>query len=277
MPRRSAAGAKRARTEEREVEEIEQRSSPPTPIIYETVRRMGDEEMARPAVSLWWSGIAAGMSISFSLLAQGILHAHLPDSPWRMLVTCLGYTVGFLMVVLGRQQLFTENTLTAVLPLMASFSRTALWKLLRLWTIVLAANLVGTLFAAAFCTFTPVLSPELRDSMLEVSRQITQNDWIESFIKGISAGFLMATMVWLMPGATSAQFHVVIAMTYLIAAGEFAHVIAGSMEAFMLLLDGQIGLPFLLGDFLLPVLLGNIVGGTALFGLIAYAQVMKEI
>ena len=77
--------------------------------------------MARPAVSLWWSGVAAGISISFSLLAQAILQTHLPDAPWRPLVADLGYSVGFVMVVMSRQQLFTENTVTAVLPVMAEF------------------------------------------------------------------------------------------------------------------------------------------------------------
>src|SRR5215469_15499675 len=94
---------------EREVEDVEERSRPRTPVIYEVVRRMGEEEMERPAVSLWWSGVAAGLSISFSLLAQAILQTHLPDAPWRDLVSSLGYVVGFLMVVLSRQQLFTEN------------------------------------------------------------------------------------------------------------------------------------------------------------------------
>ena len=103
---------------EREVEDVEELSTPRTPVIYEVVRRLGDEEMERPAISLWWSGVAAGLSISFSLLAQAILQSHLPDAPWRPLVSGFGYSVGFLMVVLGRQQLFTESTITAVLPVL---------------------------------------------------------------------------------------------------------------------------------------------------------------
>ena len=124
-------------------------SSPRTPVIYEIVRRLGDEEMDRPVTSLWWSGIAAGLSISFSLLAQGILQAHLPEAPWRPLVVSLGYSVGFLMVVMSRQQLFTESTVTAVLPVMAKLTRTNLWRLGRLWGVVLLANIAGTLIAAA--------------------------------------------------------------------------------------------------------------------------------
>ena len=267
---------KKRRTE-REVEDIEERSTPSTPVIYEVVCRLGEEEMARPAVSLWWSGVAAGLSISFSLLAQAILLTHLPDAPWRPLVVSLGYSVGFVMVVLSRQQLFTETTITAVLPVMAEFTPGNLWKLARMWGIVLLANFAGTLFAALFCTFTPVLTPELKDGMLEISRQLMTPGWFEMIFKGISSGFLMAAMVWLLPSAEAAQFHVTVLMTWLIAAGGFMHIVAGSIEAFLLVLNGDLQWLSMIDGFMVPVLIGNIIGGTALFALIAYAQVMKEI
>jgi formate-nitrite transporter family protein len=191
---------------EREVVDIEERAQPSTPVIYEVVRRLGEEEMARPAVSLWWSGVAAGLSISFSLLVQGVLYVHLPDAIWRPLVVGFGYSVGFLMVVLSRQQLFTENTITVVLPVMKQFSLANLGRLGRLWSIVFAANMTGTFFAALFCTFTPVLTPELRHGMLEISRHMMENDWSEMFFKGISAGFLIAAMVWLVPAPIPPSF-----------------------------------------------------------------------
>jgi formate-nitrite transporter family protein len=272
-----AAKANLRRITEHEIEDIEERSSPRTPVIYEIVRRLGEEEMRRPAVSLWWSGVAAGLSISFSLLAQAILNGHLPDEPWRPLVSSFGYTVGFLMVVLSRQQLFTENTITVVLPVMAEFNLRNLGLLARMWAIVLLANLAGTLFAALFCTFTPVLTPELREGMLEISRQILGHGWLEMFFKGVSAGFLIAAMVWLLPSADSAQFHVITLMTYLIAAGGFAHIVAGSVEAFLLVANGQLGVWPMLTEFTVPVLAGNIVGGTVLFAVLSYAQVMQEI
>ena len=262
---------------EPEVERVEERSRPRTPIIYEVVRRLGEEEMDRPAVSLWWSGVAAGLSISFSLLSQAILNLHLPDTPWRPLVSSFGYSVGFVMVVLARQQLFTENTITVVLPVMACFTLENLSRLARMWGIVLAANLAGTLVAASFCTLTPVIGPELRESMLDISRGVLEYGWITLFFRGISAGFLIATMVWLIPGAASAQFYVVVLMTYLISVGSFVHIIAGSMEAFMLVVNGKAALWRIISDFLAPVLLGNIAGGTALFAVISHAQVMKEI
>jgi formate-nitrite transporter family protein len=262
---------------ESEIQDIEERSSPRTPVIYEIVRRLGEEEMVRPVVSLWWSGVAAGLSISFSVLAQAILQMHLPDAPWQPLVADFGYCVGFVMVVLSRQQLFTESTVTAVLPVVAEFTTENLGRMARMWGVVLLANFAGTLFAALFSTYTPTLGPELYNNMLEVSRHILGHSFPEMFFRGIAAGFLIAAMVWLIPSAEAAQFYVIVLMTYLISIGGFMHIVAGSVEAFLLVLAGQMSWLSMLTGFIIPVLAGNIVGGTALFALIAYAQVMKEI
>jgi formate-nitrite transporter family protein len=262
---------------EREVEDVEERSTPRTPVIYETVRRLGEEEMARPFVSLWWSGLAAGLSISFSLLAEALLQIGLPDTSWRPLIVDFGYSVGFLMAVLSRQQLFTESTITAVLPLAAEFGLGNLGRMARMWVIVLAANLVGTLVASLFCSWTPVLAPNVLHHMLQISRHLLELSWTEMFFRSITSGFLIAAMVWLMPGAERAQFAVITIITYLVALGNFPHIVAGSVEAFMLTINGDAGVGWALGGFALPALLGNIIGGTVLFTVIAYAQVMKEI
>lgn len=260
-----------------EVQDIEELSAPRTPVIYEVVRRLGEEEMRRPLTSLWWSGVAAGLSISFSLLAQAILERHLPDAPWRPLVTSFGYCVGFLMVVLGRQQLFTESTITVVLPVFKNITGENIWRMARLWLIVLVANVVGTLFAAAFCLYTPALPPALLAGMLKISRGLLELGWWDMVFQGISSGFLIAAMVWMIPTAETAKFAVITLMTYLIAIGGFTHIVAGSMEANMLVLHGDWEWWRMLGQFFVPVLIGNMIGGTALFALISYAQVMEEI
>lgn len=257
-------------------EQAEKRTTPRTPVIYEAVRRLGEDEMARPALSLWWSGIAAGLSISFSLLAQAILSMHLPDAPWRHLVVAMGYPVGFLMVILSRQQLFTENTITVVLPVMVSPTVQKVASAARLWSIVLTANLVGTLAAALFIGLTPAVPPELRSHMLEISRDAVRHGWVEMGFLAITSGYLMATLVWLIPSAGAAQFHIVFVMTYLIGVGGFTHIVAGSVESFLLVISGELGIGDMVGRFALPVLAGNIIGGTVLFALISYAQVMKE-
>jgi formate-nitrite transporter family protein len=262
--------------EEREVEDIEEHSRLRVPVIYEVVRREGETEMRRPATSLWWSGVAAGLSISFSLLGQAVLYSHLPNAEWRPLITALGYSIGFLMAVLARQQLFTETTITVVLPVLADFTRANVRSLLRMWAIVLAANFAGTFFAALFCNFSPVVTPDLRQAMLDLSREMIAVGPLEMFFRAISAGFLMAAMVWLIPSAEGAQFHVVTLMTWLIQISNSKHIVAGSVEAFLLLVSGQLGFGQMLVGFTIPVLVGNVVGGTALFALLAYAQVMRE-
>src|SRR5678815_1572064 len=193
---RSRGGHSRGITAD-EVKDIEELATPRTPVIYEVVRRLGEEEMERPFTSLWWSGVAAGLSISFSLLSQAILTTHLPEASWQPLVVSFGYCIGFIMAVLSRQQLFTEITITAVLPVAADVTWGNIVRMARLWAIVLAANLAGTLFAALFCTFTPVLPGDIYSGMLEISRDLLAFGWWEVVFRAIAAGFLMAAMVWL--------------------------------------------------------------------------------
>jgi formate/nitrite transporter FocA (FNT family) len=200
----------------------------------------------------------------------------LPDAPWRSLVTGFGYTVGFLISVLARHQLFTENTITAVLPIAVDLNGRNLARMGRLWGVVLFANFVGTFVAGLFFTFTPVLTPEIHAAMLDIARHTMENNIPQMFSKGIGAGFLIAGMVWLLPSAKDSHFHVIILMTYLIAICGFTHIIAGSLEGFMLVLNAHMGVLDLLTRFMVPTLLGNVIGGTVLFSLISYGQVADE-
>ena len=133
-----------------EQKQVEDRQAIGANVVYETIRREGEEELHRPAAALAWSAFAAGLSMGFSFVAQGVLMAHLPDQPWRPLIAGTGYCVGFLIVILGRQQLFTENTLTVVLPLLLRKDLSTLLRMLRFWGVVLGANLLGT-FLFALC------------------------------------------------------------------------------------------------------------------------------
>ena len=128
-----------------------------------------------------------------------------------------------------------------------------------------------------FCTYMPVLPAQLYEGMVAVSRDLLAFGWWDMVFRAVAAGFLMAAMVWLMPGAERAQFHVITLITWLIAVGGFTHIVAGSMEAYLLVLTGDWLWWEMIGHFIVPVLIGNMIGGTALFALIAYAQVMSEI
>jgi formate-nitrite transporter family protein len=255
---------------------LEEETTPETPVIYEAVRRLGEQELGRPPMSLVWSGLAAGMSMGFSLLAQGALQRHLPASGWRELITALGYPVGFLMVVLSRQQLFTENTITVVVPLLARPSVGKLGLAARMWVIVLACNVVGTALFSLFAGLTQAVPPTIQSSMVEVSRAAVLHPPLELGLGAIVAGYLMAAMVWLVTSAGSAQVVIVTVMTYLIGIGGFGHIVAGTSESVLLVAHGELSWAAALTSFGLPVLLGNIVGGTLLFALLSHAQVMHE-
>jgi formate/nitrite transporter FocA (FNT family) len=126
-----------------------------------------------------------------------------------------------------------------VLPVFKNLSWDNIWRMIRLWLIVFVANIVGTLFAALFCSFTPVLPEKLFSGMLEISRGLLDHSWSFMLLGGISSGFLIAAMVWMIPSAESAKVSVITLMTWLIAVGGFPHVVAGSMEAHLLVIAGE--------------------------------------
>ena len=261
--------------EERNVEGL---SAPRSLVIHEVVRRQGDEELSRPTGSLFWSGIAGGITIMASVIAQGALQRKLPpDLPGREVISELGYSLGFLMVILGRMQLFTEQTIVTVLPVMAEPGWRKLGRTAWLWAVVFAANMVGTAFAAAINVNLRLVSPELLAAMLDVSGPLSHKAPLDLLCQGVPAGFLIASVAWIRAGSSGGEFWVVLVITYAIALGGFAHVVAGSAEAFLLLFAGQVGVLHALGGIILPALVGNIAGGTGLFALLAHAQVSREI
>lgn len=244
--------------------------------VYSIIRREGEEELRRPASSLWWSGIAAGLGISTSLLARGLLEAELGDAPRAGLIAGFGYTLGFVLVIVSRLQLFTENTIAVILPVLAEPRRRRIWRAGRLWGIVLVANLVGTFLMALLVSHAGPVSAAHVAGMMEVSCHFAEKAGSEAFVKGIPAGFLLAAIVWMLPSSKGFEIFVIILFTWLIAVGGFTHVVAGSTEMFMLVLAGQIGIATGMAELILPTLAGNIVGGTGLFALLAYAQVREE-
>ncbi|WP_280563470.1 MULTISPECIES: formate/nitrite transporter family protein [unclassified Chromohalobacter] len=244
--------------------------------VHESIREEGETELKRAASALFWSAIAAGLSMSFSMLAKGLLHARLPDSDIGYLVESFGYTIGFLVVILARQQLFTENTVTAVLPVMSTPRIMQFLKLLRLWGVVLIGNLVGVAVSAYALLYMPVFDAETHQAFLSLGHHIMENTGSQMFAKGIIAGWMIATMVWLLPAAGSAKIWVILIVTYLVALGGFTHIIVGSTEVMYLMFAGQASLVEYLLHFALPTLAGNLIGGTFIFALISHAQVRSD-
>jgi formate/nitrite transporter FocA (FNT family) len=262
---------------EEEEREVEERSPPKSKVVHAAVIKQGEDELERPVGSLFWSGLAAGIAIIASVWAQSGLHQRLPDAPWRELVAGLGYTLGFIIVILGRMQLFTEQTMVAVLPLAKEPNGRNLRRTARLWTIVFAGNVVGAAFMAALCVHARLVSPELLRAMLEVSGKLVEKSGGETLLQAVPAGFLIASVAWIRSAADDSGFWIVLVLTYAIALGGFTHVIAGAAEAFLLLWAGKVGIGWVIGTFLVPALVGNVIGGTGLFAMLAHAQVKEEI
>jgi formate/nitrite transporter FocA (FNT family) len=262
---------------ETEEQEVEERSPPRARIVHAAVIKQGEDELERPTGSLFWSGLAAGIAIIASVWAQGGLHQRLPDAPWRELVAGLGYTLGFIIVILGRMQLFTEHTMVAVLPLAKEPNGRNLARTARLWSVVFAGNLVGAAVMAALCVYARLVSPELLGAMLEVSGKLLEKSASALLLQAIPAGFLIASVAWIRSAADDSGFWIVLILSYAIALGGFTHVVAGAAEAFLLLFAGKASLAWVIGTFLVPALVGNIIGGTGLFAMLAHAQVKEEI
>jgi len=239
---------------------------------YEVVRREGMKELDRSTSALLWSGLAAGLSMGFSFLGDGFLRAYLPDAHWRPLVAKLGYSLGFVIVILGSQQLFTENTLTPIVPLLKEKSREVFRNVARLWGSVLIANLVGALIFALALGRLAVTEPEVQRALSDLSSEAMKHDFWTTLLHGVYAGWLIALMVWMLPGAESNKLSVIIIMTWLIGVAGFAHVIAGASEVFYAAVRGEASWAQALGGYIAPALVGNVLGGVTLVAAVNHAQ-----
>lgn len=263
--------------EEQQIIEEGESESLSAPEIYIEVAREGIEEMHRPSVSLFWSAIAAGFLISFSLVLKAALHVETNDIPAGHAIESLGYTIGFILVIYCRLQLFTENTITPVLPTIAVPSAKNIGNLSRVWGISLSANFIGTAIMALMFATTPIVTPETLDAMLYISNKVAEMSFMESLIKGLPSGLLIAALVWMRPSSGESFLGLIFLVTYVIAIGDFTHVVVGSCEIFLLAWTGQGAIGQMMLGNVLPTLIGNVIGGTVLFAVIAWAQIRREL
>ncbi|HXE14318.1 MAG TPA: formate/nitrite transporter family protein [Bryobacteraceae bacterium] len=259
---------------EEERQEARERTSVSAPVVHEAIRRDGEEELHRPPSALAWSGLAAGLSMGFSFVGEALLRQHLPDAPWRPIVVSLGYPFGFLLIIIGRQQLFTENTLTAIIPLLARRNLTTLVAVLRLWAIVLAANLVGAHIFSWVLANTPMFRPELRGSFHALAVEAASVTFGTAVLRGIFAGWLIAMVVWMLAAVDTGRIAVIVILTYMVGLAGLTHIIAGSVEVLYLVMAGDLNWFAYAGGYMVPTLIGNIIGGVALVSALNHAQVV---
>jgi formate/nitrite transporter FocA (FNT family) len=271
------AGENSPHLDDREQRQAAERAAPGPLVIHEIVREEGEAEISRPAQGLALSGLAAGLSIGFSFVTQAYIQAALPDTSWRRLIAASGYSLGFIIVVLGRQQLFTETTLTALIPTLTRRNLSTLLATLRVWSIVLAANLIGTFIFALIASVPGTFTDAAHAAMVDMSMEMVALPFWQGVARAGFAGWLIGLMVWLLPASGSARPLIIVLLTYVVAMCRLPHVIAGSVEAAFAVFTGHAPVMAYIGKFLVPTLIGNVFGGTALAAVFNHAPVAHQV
>ena len=239
--------------------------------VFQRIIARADEEFSQPKRLLFFSGLAAGLITSISFLSRAALSAA-TGTPEPNLVSNLLYPVGFIFIVIGHYQLFTETTLTPVTLVITRLA--SLPRLLMIWGLVFLANIIGAAIAAYFLAHTGTLDPDAAEVALGMGMHALEVPWGALFAKGVIAGWLVAGMVWLVHAVRSgvARLLIVYLLMYMIPSADLFHCIIGSSEMFYLLFRGGASLTDVLWEFLTPVTLGNTTGGVLLVALLNFAQ-----
>jgi formate/nitrite transporter FocA (FNT family) len=245
--------------------------------IHDNILVPAKKELERPTAALFWSAVASGLAITLSFLGSAYASS-LVAEPHARAAAAAAYPLGFIVVILGRLALFTENTLVPVIPLLNHRDARTLGKVLRMWGILLAGNLVGAAVFAVALAHTPMVNPELSEPLRGVADQSTSGGFWPVAYQALFAGWLISLLTWLLAATHSTGAHIVLTWlaTAPIAALGFRHSIAGAVEAFYLAAVGEASLGRMVGEFVIPAVLGNAVGGVLLVALLNYAQVAPE-
>jgi formate-nitrite transporter family protein len=243
--------------------------------IYQQVSKNARRELSRTNLALAVSGIVGGLTMGLTGLSVALVRAQLGSGPIAEFIATGFYPMGFMAVILGRSQLFTENTLYPV-ALMFTERRHFL-STMRLWSVVFAANVFGALLFAMLAVRTGALRSEYADALSQLGVEATRYPASHIFWSGVVGGWIIAMVAWLVSGSHSITGSVMLiwTLTFVVGLGHFAHCIATSGEILAAVLHGQLGaLRYFL--WLGPAVLGNITGGVLLVTLLEYGQVNLE-
>jgi formate/nitrite transporter FocA (FNT family) len=246
-------------------------SRPSAEEIYQQVAKNAKQELKRSTVSLAISGLTGGIFMGLSALGVGIALAHLGSGSTAFVVSRMFYPLGFIVVILGRSQLFTENTLYPVALVLTEPKE--IWNTLRLWATVLPSNVAGAFLFACLAGLTHSMAPEIVQAIAGLGLSAVHEPAGTIFWSGVVAGWIIATAAWLVSGSHSITGSVMIiwALTFVVGLGNFAHCIATSGEILTAVLTHQ--LPWAAyPEWLGPAVAGNICGGVIMVTLLEYGQ-----
>jgi len=245
--------------------------------IHENIIGPGEKELTRPSASLLWSALASGLVIGFSFIGGGFV-ASLTAPAYAHAAFAAVYPLGFILVIMARSELFTENTLVPVVPFLERRDANTFRRLLRVWMLLLIGNLVGAAIFGWALARTPVVEPSLHAELGRLAAEATSGSFGRTVYAGVFAGWLIALLSWLLASthATGAQIALIWICTAPIAALRFKHSIAGAVEAFYRAASGGAGWGEMLGGFVAPAVIGNAIGGVLLVALLNHGQVAAD-
>lgn len=260
-----------------ELEEDQQKSYR---TILEQEIDQGRHELERETSGLLMSGLSAGLDIGFSVLAASViitLTAGQFAEASTHLLAAAAYSIGFVLVIFGRSELYTEHTTLAFLPVLSGDASVP--SLLRLWGLVYAANVVGTwAFAALLAAIGPALGVIEPAALGSEARDSVSHMWWVILTSAILAGWLMGLVSWLVTAArtTGAEIFFVVLVTSLIGLAELHHCIVGSVKlAAAIFADGGVGMVDYL-RFMALATLGNTLGGVVFVAVIKYGHASRS-
>lgn len=241
--------------------------------IQQRLVAAAEGEIGSTKREFFFSGLTAGFAIVLTFIGHAVGAAHFPGNPFAAGIL---YPVGFMYIILGRYELFTENTLPPVKLVLTRLASLPL--LLRMWTVVLAANILGAVAGSYVLAHTHVLEASAMHAGAGFAAKGLEAAWWDVFWKAVFAGWLVAGVVWLGTAArdTISRVLVVYVAFYTIAVTELRHVVTAASEAAFLVFFTGADAVAVAVDFWLPVLLGNVFGGVVVVALGAYAQATHQ-
>jgi formate/nitrite transporter FocA (FNT family) len=240
--------------------------------IFEGVIRSAREELARPTPGLMFSGFVAGIGMGLTGLSVALALSYLGNSPTAQFISFCFYPIGFIVVIVGRAQLFTENTLFPVVLVLDE--RDHVRNTLRLWGAVFVSNVAGAVFFGWLVMKTGALAPNFADALAGLGTEAVQGHFTLIFAKAVLGGWLIALVAWMVTAShwTIGQVAIIWMLTFIVGAGRFSHCIASSAEIVAAIMSGHLHFSNYFA-WLLPATLGNIVGGVFIVSVLNYGQV----
>ena len=235
--------------------------------IFQRIIAAADEEVTSGTRELFFSGLAGGFAITVTFLLYASLYGTTGGDP---ILSALLYPLGFIFIILGDYQLYTENTLPPVALVLERLS--SLPSLLRIWAVVLVSNVFGGMLGALALATTDVLSADAAAAAAGFAEKAIATSQLTLFSKAVFAGLIVAGVVWVDYSLRDSISRLVLIYIAFLAIpfGNLYHVVVSATEMFYLVFIGELALSVGLWQFVLPVLLGNSVGGVVLVTVVNY-------